>query len=257
VVSNLTEGSKRRVENVQAAVEPDLLYPLLRGRDVGRWQTTPSAHILVTHKPGMGLKAIPEGEMATRLPRTYAYLKHFETELRSRSGYRRYFRETDPFYSIFNVGDYTFAPYKVVWRYIASDFTCAVVSSTQDQTLGRRLVIPDHRLMLVPFESPEEAHYLCSVLNSGLARYLVQTYTIGTQISTHVLENLDVSRFKSSNPLHRQLAVLSEQAHEATAARDAARVQEIEAETDRLAAELWGLTEVELREIQESLAELK
>lgn len=35
-----------------------------------------------------------------------------------------------------------------------------------------------------------------------------------------------------------------------------ARVQAIEAEIDRLAAQLWGLTDDELREIQESLAEL-
>ncbi len=47
VVSNLTEGAKREVENVQAALEPDLLYPLLRGRDVGRWQATSQAHILI------------------------------------------------------------------------------------------------------------------------------------------------------------------------------------------------------------------
>ena len=39
-------------------------------------------------------------------------------------------------------------------------------------------------------------------------------------------------------------------------AGEAARVREIEAEIDRLAAKLWGLTEAELQEIQESLAEL-
>ena len=38
--------------------------------------------------------------------------------------------------------------------------------------------------------------------------------------------------------------------------RDAARVREIEVEIDGLTAELWGLTEAELREIQESLEEL-
>ena len=61
---------------------------------------------------------------------------------------------------------------------------------------------------------------------------------------------------RGPNPTHHQLAALSQQAHEATAAGDAARVQEIEAEIDQLAAKLWGLTEEELREIQESLEEL-
>jgi hypothetical protein len=37
IVSNITEGSKREVESIQAAIEPDLLYPLLRGRDVKKW----------------------------------------------------------------------------------------------------------------------------------------------------------------------------------------------------------------------------
>jgi hypothetical protein len=39
-------------------------------------------------------------------------------------------------------------------------------------------------------------------------------------------------------------------------AGDRLTVLGIEAEIDRLAAQLWGLTEAELREIQESLAEL-
>jgi len=39
-------------------------------------------------------------------------------------------------------------------------------------------------------------------------------------------------------------------APEATAAGDTARVREIEAEIDRLAAALWGLSQQELEEIQ-------
>ncbi|RLG70118.1 MAG: SAM-dependent DNA methyltransferase, partial [Methanobacteriota archaeon] len=45
VVSNITEGAKKKVESVQAVLEPDLLYPLLRGRDVQRWKAEPSAYI--------------------------------------------------------------------------------------------------------------------------------------------------------------------------------------------------------------------
>ena len=46
---------------------------------------------------------------------------------------------------------------------------------------------------------------------------------------------------------------LSQQAHEATAAGEAALVREVDVEIDRLAAELWVLTVAELRE---SLPEL-
>jgi SAM-dependent methyltransferase len=259
VVSNLTEGAKREVENVQAAVEPDLLYPLLRGRDVGRWQAKPQAHILVTHEAGMGLKAMPEKDMAIRLPKTYAYLKRFESELRQRSGFRRYFKDSDPFYSLFNVGDYTFAPYKVVWREQAAGLTVAVVEPRAD-----KVVMPDHKLMLVDCQDRNEAHYLCAALNSSPAQLVVLSYSVTIQMDTHVLENVRVPKYNPANPTHRGLADLSQQAHAATAAGDpstalragAARVREIEAEVDRLAAGLWGLTDAELQEIQESLAEL-
>ena len=40
-------------------------------------------------------------------------------------------------------------------------------------------------------------------------------------------------------------------------AADAGRVREIEAEIDRLAAKLWGLSKQELEEIQRSLEELR
>lgn len=255
VVSNLTKSGKRKVENVQTVIETDLLYPLLRGRDVHRWQATPSAYTLVTHEPGMGLRAIPEDEMEARLPKTYRYLKRFEAKLRSRSGYRRYFQETDPFYSMFNVGDYTFAAYKVVWPNIASELTCAVVSSH-----GEKTVIPQHIVTLVGLDNAEEAHFVCAVINSSPVNFTLQSYSQkgGKSFGTpHVLENIRVRCYDPTDSTHRQLAALSQEAHEATAAGDAAQVREIEAEIDHLAAELWGLSKQELEEIQRSLEELQ
>jgi hypothetical protein len=82
LVRNLTQGAKVQVPEVVEAVEPDLLYPLLRGRDVQRWKAEPSAWLLMTHLPGMGLKAIPEEKMQTDYPYTYGYLKRFEEVLR-------------------------------------------------------------------------------------------------------------------------------------------------------------------------------
>ncbi|HEY79633.1 MAG TPA: N-6 DNA methylase, partial [Caldilineae bacterium] len=123
VVRNVTEGAKRKVEAITTELEPDLVYPLLRGRDVRRWQATPTYHILLTHRQGERLNAIPEREIQLHYPKSWAYLKRFEGPLRERSGFKRYFTrkrgkqviETGPFYSMFNVGDYTFAPWKVVW----------------------------------------------------------------------------------------------------------------------------------------------
>lgn len=267
VVRNVTEGAKRKVETVTAELEPDLLYPLLRGREVRRWYAQPTYHILVTHLPGARLKAVSEDEMQRRWPKTWAYLKRFEKPLRERSGFKRYFTrkdkrghivETGPFYSMFNVGDYTFAPWKVVWREQSAWFTCAAVGP-----LGEKTVVPDHKLMLVPCSSEEEAHYLSALLNAAPATLSIWAYVISIQQTTHILENLRVPRYDASKATHRQLASLSQRAHELAprvyhgdeAAR--AELRRVEEEIDRAAAQLWGLSDEELAEIKRSLEELR
>jgi hypothetical protein len=79
----------------------------------------------------------------------------------------------------------------------------------------------------------------------------------GKSIGTlHILEHIRIPRFDRKNPVHLRLAELSKQAHEAAKVGDETRLREIEAEIDRQAAKLWGLSDDELREIQQSLREL-
>jgi len=172
LVRNLTEGAKRKVDEVTVSIEPDLLYPHLHSRDVARWQFTPSAHMVVTHLPGQRLKAISEEDMIAYYPKTYSYLKQFEKELRQRRAFKRYFTrkdrdgniiETGPFYSIFNIGDYTFAPYKVVWPNIASTVEAAVI----DREYDGKVILPQHIITLVACKTDSEAHYICSLMNSS------------------------------------------------------------------------------------------
>jgi hypothetical protein len=251
VVGNLTEAGKRKVESIQTAMENDLLYPLLRGRDVTRWKAVPTARIIVTHESGAGLRAIPEPEMASRFPKTYAYLRRFEEVLLSRSGYRRYFSEDAPFYSIFDIGEYTFAPHKVVWREQAAGLTAAVVGS-----VGGSVIIPDHKLMMVAVKDEREAHYLCALLNSLPARFVVSSYGVMIQMDTHVLEHIAIPRHSRNDPIHRALSKLSRQAHVAATSDEVGDLQGIQTEIDRLAAQLWGLTPKELKDIRASLEEM-
>jgi len=253
VVRNLTEDGRIRVEEVTEPIEPDLLYPLLRGRDVGRWKAEPSALILLTHLPGERLNAIPEKEMQTRFPYTYSYLKRFEKVLLQRGGWevKQMIKAGKPFYSMSEIGDYTFAPWKVVWREQASGMTASIIGTFDDKP-----VIPDHKLMLVDCKSQGEAHFVCALLNSTLGGIVVTSYAIEIQMGPHILENIRIPRYNPNNALHRGLAELSERAHEAARLDKQKELRKIEAEIDNLAAQLWELTPEELREIQKSLKEL-
>jgi hypothetical protein len=250
VVRNVNEGAKREVESVQAAIEPDLLYPLLRGRDVERWRAVPQAHLLMVQDP-VKRRGYDEDWLSVTYPRTYAYLKRFEAILRTRSGYKRYFGESDPFYSLFDVGDYTFAPYKVVWRgEVAPELIAAVVEKQ-----GETNTVPDQTVYFIGLPTKEEAHFVCAILNSMPVRghYRMRGYK---HVSMAFIGRLSIPTYSPQDSLHRDLSALSQAAHAATAAGDAARVHAIEAEIDRAAARLWGLTDEELEEIQKSLAEL-
>ena len=256
LIENLHDIGKINVKHVQAVIEPDLVYPLLRGRDVQRWQATPSAHIILTQDP-QKRKGIPEAEMKLRWPKTYAYLKQFEGNpkkpkrgtLRGRSGYRKYFKPTDPFYSMYNVGPYTMEEWKVVWREQSSIFQAAFAGARE-----QRAMLPDHKLMLVPCLSQHEADFLLGILNSSPSVLTVQSYVISTSTSTHVLSNVAVPQFAKTDIIHTRLAEISRQCHVATQNSQEDVITELETEIDKLAAKIWGITDAELKAIREALS---
>jgi hypothetical protein len=252
LVRNLTQGAKVQVPEVVEAVEPDLLYPLLRGRDVQRWKAEPSACILMVQDPEKR-RGYSEEWLQENYPRTYGYLKRFEEVLRKRRsrGIADMVRKGAPFYTMFAVGPYTFAPWKVVWREQASTMTASVVSPKDGKP-----VMPDHKLMLVDCTSEDEACFVCACLNSSVGQMVAVSYAVEIQMTPHILEHIRIPRFDLTNPVHIRLAELSKEAHAAAAKGDAQGLRAIEAEIDQQAAQVWGLSAEELRAVQESLMEL-
>jgi hypothetical protein len=260
VVRNITEGAKVKVDEVTEPIEPDLLYPLLRGRDVQRWEAEPSAWIIVPHTPETRMRPIQMASMQKHYPNTYAYLKRFEAVLNQRKGFTGWERQfqQEAFYAIQRVGTYTFAPWKVVWTRVANDIAAAVVghANVADE---HKPVVPIETATLVDFTDFTEAHYFCAVVNSCPWRLVIVSTAVhgtGGFGSPNVLDKARIPRFDPKNPVHLRLAELSMQAHEAGKIGDEMRLREIEAEIDLLAAKLWGLSDDELRDIQQSLAEL-
>ena len=140
--------------------------------------------------------------MEERHPRTLRYLERFEALLRARPAYRRYFRERDPWWSVFDVGFYTLAPWKVVWPSIARDLRAAVAGP-----LGARPVVPQHTVTLAAVESEEEAHYLCGVLNSGPPGAALRLFaSAGGKgfAGPHVLRRVRVPRYRADDPLFKK-----------------------------------------------------
>ncbi|MEM4958824.1 MAG: class I SAM-dependent DNA methyltransferase [Nanopusillaceae archaeon] len=277
VITNPPEpGQKKKVKEVKAVVEPDHVYPLIRGRDVKRWHVDfKNRYIIVPHDPRTG-RPLEEQVIKVMYPHTYQYFSTFKDELVNRSIHKLW-GKGNPFYTVYDIGSYTFAPYKVVWKNIAgaitgkAEFSCAVIGSVSDKYLGIKPIIPNVKLMLIPLNSEDEAYYLSGILNSVITRFIVASYVIETDISTHIVNYVNIPEFKPDNPVHRQLSQLSRRAHELAKCIYAEvkpsyciefrnpkeELVKIEEEIDRLVAELYGIPEDVLQDIKRLLAILK
>ena len=253
VISNITEGAKRDIESIYSAIEPDLLYPLLRSGDLKKWKAEPSAWIILPHTPETAWKSIPENEMEKKYFKTFQYFKKFKEILENRAGYKL-LRKGHPFYILVDIHEETFAPWKVVWTRIGN-IEAAVVSKKDGKP-----IIPQETITLVAFENKPEAYYLAAMVNSTPFQFAAISYSQqgGKSMgSPHILENICIPKFDGKDKLHLNLAELSESAHRITRKNDERTISKVEEEIDKIAAQIWGITKGELDEIKYSLAQLK
>lgn len=252
-VRNLAECGRRAVPVAEHWIEAQLLYPLLRWGDIQRFGARPSGYLLLVQDADRRC-GIDEKVLQSRYPCAYGYLCRFRKLLESRAAYRRY-QARGPFYAMYDVGSYTLAPYKVVWRRMDRQLRAAVLEPWDDPILGWRPVVPQETCVLVPVESLAEAHYLCALLNSSVVGFLAQAHSVrgGKGFgSPGMLEYLNLRRFDRHQAVHRTLSALSRKAHAAQSPGELdARIT---AEIDLLAGRLYGLDAREVARMAEESA---
>jgi type II restriction/modification system DNA methylase subunit YeeA len=286
IITNPPEPrNKKKVKQVEAIIEPDLVYPLIIGDDINRWHVEFKERYIILPVDLQGNSIKPQ-DMKIKYPNTYNYFSNYFNELVNRGGepYKsklRPYREkpleyaekiAPPFYWVFNAKP-SLAPYKVAWKYVSGEikgkgeFSCTVIGIIEDKFLGNKIAIPNEKVMIVPLYSEDEAYYLCGILNSTIVRAIVASYTIETEISTHILENIRPPKFNPANELHRKIAELSRRAHElakciyAEKKPDYCRgidaeqeLKNVEREIDLAVAQLFGLSEDDVREFKKLMA---
>ncbi len=199
-----------------AWIEADLLFPLLRGREVGRYsidmqgwyQIIPNRHYRVYED---------ETEFAVKYPAAYSYFRNFSNLLPRRATFKK-FTNYLPSYGIFCVGDYSFSEYKVVWpeQQNPSNFHASVVTKTTDTPIvPNQVIVPDHKLYFTSVDTLEEAHYLCAILNSRPVRLWLGGFLLSKQIGTSIFSYTRVPPFETKNIIHQRISSISLTAHNA------------------------------------------
>ena len=199
-------------------VEKDLIYPMAGGRNIDKWGLNSYLYIVVPHNSTGKSKyrGIDDNILKVKYKKTYDWLFYFkdlllETRIRSAKFFNK---DQFPWYRLDNIGDYTFMPYKVVWREQSKEMTAAVVSSIDDEYLGKKLILSDSKVLYVSFETKEEAYYLCGILNSRIIGDIIEAYTIDTQRGVDIVKNINIPKFDNANRNHTMMADLSKSAHD-------------------------------------------
>ena len=232
-ITNDPSLGRRRLQHVRGArVEREHLYPLLRGQGVAPFRATPDPDYCIL-LPQHEMNGDPD--LVRTAPGTYRYLNRFRDILKTRSSYRR-FQARQPWWSLWNTGPYTFAPFKVAWQEMSGGrFAAAFVGSHTHPGLERKVVVPDHKVYFVPLPCEEEAAFLTGFLNAPLVAAAVSAYAAALSLGVSVVEYLLIPNYDARNPHHAQLAEL---AKEITALERGASAQQELALTALVAAAL-------------------
>lgn len=164
-------------------LEPDYLYPMLKSSDLSRNNTAPSRWMLVTQR----CMNDETSSIQTKAPRTWQYLTNHGRLLdrRASSVYAK-----RPRFSIFGVGPYTFAPWKVAISGFARDLRFHVIGPWEQTP-----VVPDDTCYFFPCQESEQAQLLFTLLSSERARRFFQSlifWDTKRPVTAAVLRRLDL-----------------------------------------------------------------
>ena len=270
-------GLKKKIKVIKKVIEPDLIYPLIRGRDLKKWFGKPSGFIILpTNKEG---NTFSHSELKLKYPKTFSYFQSFFNELINRGAepyksklapYKKMplskaEKLAPPFYWIFNAKPSLY-PYKVAWKYISGkisgkcDFEVSIITPVN----GKSVIPGEGTVMFIPLSEEKEAYYLAGILNSSPITFFINSYAMEIHASTYIIEPIKLPKFNPKNPHHQKLSQLSQKAHEIAKKiyeenREDLKedLKKIEEEIDKTVAELYGITDDELKEIRKCLVILK
>ena len=198
-------------------IEPHLLYPVIKGAaDLKSCSFNPQ-HELYAIVPNGGISSAlletAKNNVEENNPQLHTYFRVFEQQLRHRSTYRTRMPNA-PYYAVYNVGEYTFAPWKVVWPEQPGNngLPVAVVNTRILRGVGDKVVIPDHKIYFAEFNEPTRAYYLCGILSSSLVQRFISSFHIMLQVGD-IFKHMRLPEFDATNEEHMRLVELTRAAH--------------------------------------------
>jgi hypothetical protein len=174
-------------------LEPTYLFPLLKSSDIANGRLIPTRLALLTQQKPSDDTSIIENAA----PKTWQYLMQHFAVLDER---RSIIYKNRPRFSVFGVGDYTFASWKVAISGLYKNCRFSVVGPHHEKP-----VVMDDTCYFVACASEIEARFLCELLNSDVCQNFVRSlvfFDSKRPITIDVLNRIDLRQV--ANLLNRQ-----------------------------------------------------
>jgi hypothetical protein len=170
-------------------LEPDLVFPMMKGSDVANARWPPSRAMLVTQRR-LGQETASIRGVA---PNTWRYLQAHREALAAR---KSSIYAGQPEFAMFGIGDYAFAPWKVAIAGLYKKLAFVLVGPHE----GRPVVFDDTTYFL-PFDSEQSARLAHEALTSSLSADFLHARIFWDDkrpINKRVLQGLDLSALQRS-----------------------------------------------------------
>ncbi|MGV0379832.1 N-6 DNA methylase [Corynebacterium lehmanniae] len=195
------------------SVEPDHLWPLVRGRDVNPFHVAKSNwYAIVPHDPSDLRRVLSSNELMESSPRVYDYLDAHRNLLRNRKSYNLKLTDDQPWgLQSTSSRHLRRGQHLVVVRYMEPHGRppAAVIPPRVDKRLGiTTTAFPNNKVNFLSCGSVSEADFVAAVVNSKPAQEFISALVSKTTIAPSVLNALNIPIFDSENDLHRRLSSL-------------------------------------------------
>ncbi len=214
-VLDVSNSSGKVFVSVVGMPEP-IAHPV-NCKDLKKWYCKTPYYVIIPYEDNMK-KTISKDSLKKNSPNLYKYFyddtfnehsKEFLDVLVNRGTYlKHYTNQNVPEYVLYNIGEYTASPYKVIWKALASKGMEACVIASEKG----KLIIPDHNNVMIPFYDEDEAYFVCAIINSNIVGRFIDSY-IAWFKSNHILENINIPEYDATNANHLELVRLSKLAH--------------------------------------------
>lgn len=225
IANDISRQRRQDIKNKgvhRGCIEEKYVYPMLGGRNIARWRVKSNEFMLVPHSETYKY-GIPEKILAKEAPETFEWLSFYHDELlttRIQNG-KFFNKDTQPFYRLDNVGSYTYAPYKVLWKEQTGSMSAVVVGSYYNSVPEADLdifsedkpIVVDSKVLMLDVYDEFEAYYVCGIINAPNIIEVVDGYAISTNRGVDVLKYIAIPKYDNSNEIHVKIAAISKLIH--------------------------------------------